>query len=459
MSYTTGLLSHTRTIFEGEDYIEQLKKAAELFRTFDKALDNFIVAHGYIGVLDDTAEKVQFIADKCRKAGVPVPRNIAKWYSEGKRIERSSNTPFQLCFAFGLTVEEADDFLRRICLARGFDCHSVREVVYFYALKEGLSYQQASDMIERIHSVEPVLVPKVDYVYTDLIVEELEEIESPEALVSYLNENIEKFGYNNATAYETIQSLWEEISKVDGLALREKKKLYKSFDREVEEPGAPEYLEVQPDEGAVEAYSREMQPEKKLCRESVDEYSKMQPDEEAEDRQTEKKPRKERKREDKSRFEMYLQILGLAGTYAKRFYEKRSLKDILTDNELLHPLAADCFPDRDGLNKVLNREHISYERVRKLLILLVFYRFWASRALKRGAYAAGEEEGKSCIAAMNDHLISAGYPELYAGNPYDFLMLAAAQGECPLLMFRDYMQELYFAKVDLEEPYESKQQS
>lgn len=414
MAYTTRLLSRTHTIFQGEDYIEQLKEATRLFRTFDKALDVFLVEQGYQGSTREIEEKVRFITEKCKAAGVPVPRGLVGWFTENKRLERNSRTPFLICFAFGLSVEEAEDFLRRICLARGFDCHSVEEVVYYFGLKKGLSYREVADILNKVPKVMPGRMETEAVIYTDLLVEEIEELETAEELVDYLREQKELFAYNNATAYESIQSLWKEISKQDGLGLLERQRLYMSFDKDEIESGE--------EADAIEDSAK-------------------------------RKPRKERKRKEDSRFELYLQILGLAGTYAKPFYQERSLKILLEDNELLHPLAADCFPDRDGLNKVLQGEHISYERVRKLLILLVFYKFWVSRALKRGEYEAAQGDGDRCIATLNDNLLSAGYSELYAGNPYDFLMLSAAYAPCPLVMLRDYMREVYFEKMDLDGEY------
>ena len=229
-NYTSFLEDMTYDIFEEEDYVEELKKAAELFRTFDKALDSFIVNHGYDGDLLNVDEKVSFITCKLKAAGVPVPRNIKKWYSEHKRIERK--TAFQLCFAFGLQVDEVDDFLRRVCLTRGFDCHDVEEVVYFFALKNGLSYEDTVDVLSKVTIVKPDRVAKDDIVYTEFIAEEIDDIETVEELILYLNENVDKFGYNNATAYEIIRSIWNDISKEDGIALREKRLLYVAFDKD-----------------------------------------------------------------------------------------------------------------------------------------------------------------------------------------------------------------------------------
>ena len=161
--YTNFFEDMTYDIFEKEDYVEELKKAAKLFRTFDKALDSFIVNHGYDGDLLNVDEKVSFITCKLKAAGVPVSRNIKKWYTEHKKIGRK--TAFQLCFAFGLHVDEVNDFLRRICLTRGLDCHDVKEVVYFFALKNGLSYEDTKEVISKVTIVKPDRVVKDDIVY------------------------------------------------------------------------------------------------------------------------------------------------------------------------------------------------------------------------------------------------------------------------------------------------------
>ena len=409
--YTTFLEEKSITLFNEDDYLEELKTVIGDFRSFDEALDSFILEHGYEGDIGNVDDKVAYISGKCKTAGVPVPRNLKKWYTEHKRMERNTAIPFHICFAFELSVEEVNDFLRRICLSRGFDCHSVEEVVYFYAFKNGLKYESVQDILSKVPKVKADKLSYEDFVYTDLIVDEIDEIESVDELVRYLNENVDKFGYNNATACETIKSIWEQLvgtKEKSGFAMREKKLMYDAFDKEAE---AQAYYETQ-------------------------------------------RGRKERKRSDDSIWEIYLQILGLAGSYSAEFYKDRSLKSMLKENELLHPLAEESFPDRDGLVKILTGEHVSYERVRKLLILLNFYQYYVSRALAKNSYAVKEEEAERCIATIDSNLTLSNYPTLYPGNPYDFLILMAIRTEQPLPNFREYMRELFYESVDLDSFYE-----
>lgn len=408
--YTAFFEEKATDIFEEDDYIDELRCVMGSFRSFGEALDSFIVEHGFTGDVGSLTEKVRFISDKCSSAGVPVPRNLTRWYTEGKRIERASAVPFQLCFAFGLNECEADDFLRRICLSRGFDCHVMDEVVYYYALKNGMSYSQAEALLSGMTVVKPGRMTDEDLVYTNLIAADIESIETPGELVNYLNENAAKFSYNNATACESIRALWRDIAGDDekeGIAANERRRLYSSFDMEEE---------------ARSAYES-------------------------------RNSRRIRKRSETSIWEIYLQMLGLSGNYVAGLYGARSLKSILRDNELINPLAADAFPDRDGLNKILGGEHVSYERVRKLMIFLLFYRYFAGNAIKSGSYAATEDDGRRCISVINSNLVDANYPRLYAGNPYDFLILMASASEQPLCTFREYMRELFYEKTDLDSLY------
>ena len=157
----------------------------------------------------------------------------------------------------------------------------------------------------------------------------------------------------------------------------------------------------------------------------------------------------------RSVWDIYLQILGLYDfdyDNSPLFVldTDRTLKPILKNNDLLHPLAEDSFPDRQGLEAILRGEHKSNELVRKTIILLVFYEYWTKRLLKNNVkvYCADDDDNERCYAEINRYLIDAGYPTLYAGNPYDWIFLFAMQDEYPMETFRYFMRELYIIKED-----------
>lgn len=383
---------------EAPDYKDRLIALVGEFRPMDQVLEALLLWKGYSGDRDSLEEKTAFTRQVFQAAGVPVPRNLKGFLAGTARFDRDKKTPFQFCFAFGLSMEEAETFFRRCCMGRGFDDHSMQDVVYSFAIRKKLSYQQAEQLLERLSKLEQNRLPMDEEIcYTETIRKDLAAIEGQEDLFNYLKKNEKAFAYNNARAIKKIQELWDKLTIIpDGLLSKEVSDLY--------------------------------------C--------------EAEDRQKLKKKWSEEG--------ALKQILGLNDRIILRhFTNKRSLKEILKDNRLLHPLAADCFPNRNAIRLILEGRHVSYESVRKLLILLLFYQYWMEKALMKHAAnrSSGEHEdliwsarggdGERCRNHMDRHLMEAGYPSLYFGNPYDWLFLFAMIDEEPLLALRYFMKELY----------------
>lgn len=451
-----GRYTETRTdmmkISPDEDnYEKALEDATNTFRTFDEALDNFLVEKGYRGDVDDCKAKTDYIQSRFESASVDSikTRTLKKWFSVKENNENHQNkeyfTPlklkreflFRFCFAFRLCIAESNEFFRKVCLQRSFDCHDIQEAVYYYALSHQLSYQEAKTLIDEVlkgkEKIEKGTINSDNKLYTEKIKEYIDGFKNADQLVQYLRDNYSQFEYNNATAYKYINTMWTRISDAEGLANCEKNEI---FNNEYEHNDGCPYL------GVVLCKDCE---EKKNCK-YVDRN---------------KYSYKKDIWNPRSDWEIYLQILGLDGTFKnnKNILQKGNNKDIiihsiLKDNKLLHPLAADSFPDRQGLQAILRKEHKSDELVRKIMILLSFYEFWINKALepmgeKNGRYEAkddGDEE--RCTARINHFLVESGYPELYVGNPFDWIFLHSAHQIEPLNIFREFMHTLYLVKED-----------
>ena len=397
--YTHFLSARGREISpEDENYAQELLEVAQSFRTFDAALDEFLLGQGYSGDLGDTEAKVRFIKGRFDETGIGVEARILRsWFQKHIQAEKR-DIAIKFCFAFHLTTEETEDFFRRVYLQRGLDCHNIEEVIYYYCLSHGLSYSQAQDMVARA----PVREGKgqIDYqgdiLFTGAILEELERFQNPEDLLVFLRDNVDQFGYNNATAKKYIQELWRRIANEQGLAGRELGRRY-------------------PDQAAV-------------------------------GRQ-------------RSAWDIYQQIFGLLDYDRiggdKLFLVKgdRTLQPLLKENGLIHPLVRKSFPDRQGLEAIISGNWQSDEVVRKTMILLAFYRFWTELFLKGSEpeYMAQPQDAPRCIASVNRLLLDARYPDLYEGNPYDWIFFYASQDAYPLDAFRFFMREVYLNKVDPEE--------
>lgn len=379
---------------EEENYREKLMELVRHFRSFGDSLTEFVSERGYTGAPEDTAAKVAFIRGRFESAGMEPPRFLPDWFTGGKEMNRE--TAFSFCFAFGLNLAETNDFFRRVCLRRGFDCHSHRELVYYYCIQNGLPRSAAEEILSQIPAIPSGgVLPGSDVLYTESILTALGGISTAEDLRKFILENRQQFAYNNATATKYIRGLWQSIGGSEGIAARERAR-WEEFFGNPEESGK-----------------------------SAGVYSD---------------------------WDVYLQILVADRELTDRLSGDRTLKPILRNNALLHRAAGDSFPDREGINKLMNGRHVSNETVRKTLILLAFYRFWAERALSRPdgeyMYCAVGEDGERAVYEINNFLVTAGYPELYSGNPYDWIFLWSCQDAEPLGMFRLFMGELLAEKSE-----------
>ena len=388
----TSQVKETLTSISWDDdcFTEKLLRVAQLFRPFSEAITEFITEHGYAGDQTDIDAKVAFIRSVFSAAHMDAPREIREWFAN-QPIKRE--TAFQICFAFGLDGVGTDDFFQRIyARERSFNCHDIQEATYYFCLNNGLSWADALD----IQSQVPFTGTEEsdgEVVYTGSIITELNQLETKEEMISWLKENRSKFSSSNVTAYHNIRLLWQQTAGVNGLLIREREKLSSLLDDPV--TGQQTRLRIGKD-GL--------------------------------------KP-----------WDAYLAILQLDKKSVKELDTDRSIKPIL---EKLHDQVQDSFPDRQGIDRILRGEHVSYERVRKWLILLTFYTFWARLAISKGKYEADRRDTNRCFSAMNQFLVESGYPELYAGNPYDWIFLYASQCDAPLEIFRMIWQELLADTLD-----------
>ena len=369
---------------EDEDFIDELLAVGRLFRPFDEAMDAFLARQGYQGDPADAQAKTAFIRGAFERRGMAPPREIMEWFSRGQHISR--DTAFQLCFAFGLDGLETDDFFQRVyARERSFDCHRVEEAVYYFCLNNGIGWEEAQQL--RAQVPPPPDRTDGEKIFTGAIMADLNRLETPEELVSYLRENISRFAENNVTATGMIRRLWAEAAGPEGLLIQEDRRFLSSRD----DAATGERLPLRAGPEGLRSY------------------------------------------------EAYLAILQLNRREVARLRTDRSLQPILRG---LHEAVRDAFPDRQGIDRILRGEKVAYERLRKWLILLTFYAFWARKALKEGGYGAGELDSARCAAFMNQYLTEAGYPELYVGNPYDWLFFYCARDQEPLVTFRAIWNDL-----------------
>lgn len=396
--YTDSFSVRLEYIDDADDYVEELISAEQTFRDLGEGMDEFILSHGYTGDIEDVHKKAKFIRGRFRDADIDIKclRNITKWFTEGRWIEKE--TAIKICFAFGLDIMESEDFLRRICLMRGFDCHRPDELVLYHAIRDGFDYDMALKEIMDLPKPDSLKIMPDRAAATGSIVDETEDITELSELVSYIRTHMDRFAYRNVTSYANIKELWYNISRTGGLAETELRL---------------KYVQLSDEDG---------------------------------------RGVRQRKIGDNDQFywRVYTQILGLYGSRIKSLGTDDTIKPILRNREFLSRHAEEMFPNKQTLEKINRGEKVKDEAVRKTLILLSFYTFWVSHMLACGSYeAAGNvrersyHDARSCIASINLYLLDSGYPELYRGNPYDWIFIYSSFTPYPLVTFRDFMRELF----------------
>lgn len=392
--YTELLNTWAETLSIDDDGFEdKLLDIARLFRGFSEALTAFIAKHGYTGDLGNAASKARFLSSRFREAGIRPLHSFRALFSPNAEIERE--TAYRICFALGLDVVETNEFFRCVQFERSFDCHTIREAVYYFCIKNNLSYSEAEAILARIPVTKKAkAIPGRDVLYTGAIIDCIDSIKDSETLIQYISDNIDDFQYNNVTAIKYIQELWADISKADGLAAKE---------------------------GAVIN--------------GTNRYAVADPD--------------------ASTWAIFSQIIGLTNELKSEYSIKydRSLTSVLSANKLIPLKAGYCFPNRQNIDKLIRGELVGdNEIVRKMLIFLTFYTYWARIIISQNGacYLAKPADSKRCFDTINNRLYYAGYPELYAGNPYDWLFMWALNDETPLEAFRYYMGEVFAERKEKE---------
>lgn len=131
-----------------------------------------------------------------------------------------------------------------------------------------------------------------------------------------------------------------------------------------------------------------------------------------------------------------------------RTYQKKSS---FSKAAVFPELIRSDFPLGMNLSRIKRGEPVSDTILRKTLILLNFYCFFAVLFAKNDTsdlFCAIESDFLDFVHETNDLLCSSGLPALYVRNPYDWLFLHCANHPYPLEELRSAMRRYYFDQAD-----------
>lgn len=385
------------------------------FVSFHTGLTTLMQRCGYTGSSEDVEEKTAYLQQKLAAIHVKITEiTVRDWFSGKHRPSldsRSRKLVYEICFALGASFELVQEFFRQVYFSRSFNCHTIKEAVYYYCLHQNHSYNHALELYETIKTMpETAKFEASAPVYTDQIRNALDNCRSDEEFLAYFSRNKSIFDRWNQRALFYIEEFVRQIR-----GTKEDIGRIEAFGKVGTIPDA-KTLATPPASGLIT-----------------------------------------------QEFFMQARHFGRKWTYAKQnvtsidfmlefiidpiepVNKKAKLPDIVKLN----------FPSKKTFSKILNRSQsemsTSYDSIRKCLILLRFYHFWVTLELMMDSGNAAENPQSDYADYFDDFceetaqlLEECGYEELYERNPYDWIFLWASATEQPLESFRGVMRAIDF---------------
>lgn len=359
----------------------------EHFPSFSSGLTELISKYGYKERPDHTDDKTRFLLSKLSEAEISITRaTVLDWFREKRRPNSSSESRehmFHVCFALSVSPADMEWFFGRVYFDRTFNCHTVEEAVYDYCLTHKLPYRHAEKLIAVIRAFPDPKAPSGSgTVFTKDIIHSLKRCETDEELLRFFKHNKHIFHQWNQTAMKYINGFDKLIrGKKSDKAVINACKAGKTFlPEEVRQCGliVQEYLLAA--RGGRFDY---------ISGKSIDSVDFM--------------------------LERMITLnSGLSRQAPVPLFVKRN------------------FPSKKTFSDILNRcgSSTSYDSIRKCLILLKFYHFWAALLLQPDLIDHSPFD--IYCDETNALLAECGYEDLFPGNPYDWLFLWASACQKPL---------------------------
>ena len=365
-----------------------------------------------------TSDNLQnYLEEKCEKNGIVLKeiassRNTFKnWFGNTRPRKEAKNREimFKIAFALELNIEEVKYLFHKVYFDRAFDYRNYREAVYYYCIINGYNYERANNIINAIEEKEKTLGEDR---HSLSIAKAIGKVETDAELIDWICSRWVNFQYNNMTAMEFFNSLFEEVSQL----------------------ATEEYQE----------YKVDLEYREELRLKSQKRY----PDYDQEGYCEEEKTDGEDETlkyvyENEVPFVFHVIFFSLSGG-------KSNDDSVFGNKTNLHREIKRNFPDVASFQKLWNivekndlkSSEKNYEELRKMLILLDFYSFYNS--VPKVAETAAEviKYGDEFIAEINDILNECGMCELYPANPYDFLFTYCIRTKDPIDNLRAFVTEI-----------------
>lgn len=164
------------------------------------------------------------------KAKESVERRVRGWMNPKNTRSLHKADAIEAAFLLGLNLQDADDFVAMVCGER-LHYRNAKEIVYIYALNNGLSYTEAVSLSEKMEEIlskaqDSKVLRESDFTLN--LRSGIEELHTEEELRAFLYENIGSIGHLHNQAYqlfmEMLSSLQNPVHETDSDTLWEGKR-------------------------------------------------------------------------------------------------------------------------------------------------------------------------------------------------------------------------------------------
>lgn len=435
--------------FLGDDYnddeVIRFIRNPNSFRSFAEGLKTLFEK---IGLSSDSTEMISLILNRFQAIQEKIERKtVSSWVLGTKRpkIEPKSRLKmYQLCFALNLSLENSIWFFHHVYYDIPFNYRKIDEAVYYFAIKNGIDYQTTKTIIKEIESSSCSDITYDDGIhnFTLFMREKLSKMDSTQELVDYISNNKPLFRLWNQTAYRRIDTMVRNMIGSESLKASIERYRNKLIRKVKASSSSGTLSDCVPVSDFFDCNSNECG---LILREILFDAKKYDPLSDP-DHDILKKI----KNKDLFSNDFILQyIIGSASGISKQIDLPEVIKTNFPSKIVMSELLG-LIHQKDTSNvprkKIDNLE--TYDKIRKLIILLYFYTFWVNVKLTEQVdffepddFDDAEKYYYSYIAETNELLCLCGYEDLFYGNPYDWIFLHCSNsiidGEYPVYYFRD----------------------
>lgn len=397
-----------------EDMMEIFKR--DYFRDFSSGISKLVCRSGYGGDPSDMAAQADYLYSAMKSEGADISKATVIGWLSGTHYPKYTSVNrthmFQVCFALHLDAETAEQFFSHVYFSRFFNCHNEREAVFYYCIKNRLSYSDALAILERIDSIScsensDISAPEAAE-FTLHIKNSIDRITDTEALIKYITDHKYWFNSWNISSNKVILELMQDL---------------------VHEADDSKYVD---DLTAYCARRTSAYPSDKNCGLLM------------------RLIRKEYISSDEHFLEYYKGEKVSSSYFMLKIM--LGIEDPITGETVLPRIVTCNFPTKKTFSDFFKNPtaNTSYDSIRKILILLQFWHFWCRTELIDNNDIPQNDLYPAFCDETNDVLYHCGYPTLFVGNPYDFIYMYAARTEVPTDSLREFFGAIEEEKQKME---------